>query len=226
MTADDLPAALTQMPQAWRAELRQWSVANEAALVAAVRATSGARPIAPADPFRALRSLAPAQVRVVLFGQAPYPKAGDADGMAFSAPGVTASLRRVFEVMAADQPGWQRPAHGRLVAWAAQGVLLLNTALTVEIGRAGAHLDVGWQALTSELALILAQQPQPPVFMLWGKKAEGFFDAAVPADLAAALQVHRTRHPANDPYRRFMAEGSHFLATADRVDWWALPGVL
>ena len=223
MTADDLPTAFAALPAAWRAVLPGWTPAAQQAVVDRVRAASGAREIAPPDPFRALRLVPPAAVRVVVFGQDPYPKPGHADGLAFSAGhGKPHSLRRIFQVLAADRPGWQPPAVWTLDAWAAQGVLLLNPALTVEVGRAGAHLDCGWQALTSQIVQVLSVRPQPPAFLLWGKPANAFFDAALPSPEAAGVPVYRSRHPSQDIKREFMAAGSHFLATADQVDWWGL----
>jgi len=222
MTAADLPDCFASLPQAWRQALPDWTPEHTAQLCSAVQAASGARAIAPFDPFRALRSVAPTAVQVVVFGQDPYPTPGHADGLAFSAAqGRPASLRRIFEVLAADRPGFVPPAGAwTLDAWAAQGVLLLNTTLTVELGRAGSHLACGWQRFSAMIIQVLCQQASPPVFLLWGSKAQDFFDAAVPA--GADVSVLRTRHPAYDFRREFMAEGSHFLATAGRVDWWAL----
>jgi uracil-DNA glycosylase len=158
-------------------------------------------------------------VKVVVFGQDPYPRPGHADGLAFSAGhGKPHSLRRVFDVLEADRPGWQRPAEWKLDAWAAQGALLLNPVLTVEVGQAGSHLGCGWQALTSEIVQVLCRRADAPAFLLWGKPANAFFDAACPH--GASPVVLRTRHPSHDMKREFMAGGSHFLATADRVDWW------
>ena len=222
MTADDLPAAFAALPPAWRAVLPGWTPAAQQAVVERVRAVSGAREIAPADPFRALRLVPPAAVKVVVFGQDPYPKPGHADGLAFSAGhGRPHSLRRIFQVLAADRPGWTPPAVWTLDAWAARGALLLNPTLTVEVGRAGAHLDCGWQALTSQIVQVLCDRADPPAFLLWGRPANAFFDAAVSA---ADVPVWRSRHPSHDIRREFMADGSHFLATADRIDWWGLAG--
>lgn len=223
MTADDLPAAFAALPAAWRAALPGWTPAAERAVIDRVRAASGTLDIAPADPFRALRLVPPEAARVVVFGQDPYPKPGHADGLAFSAGhGRPHSLRRIFQVLASDRPGWAPPAIWKLDAWAEQGVLLLNPTLTVEVGRAGAHLDCGWQALTAQIVQYLCGRDQPPAFLLWGKPANAFFDAACPA--APGVPVFRTRHPSHDIRREFMADGSHFLATADRIDWWGLTG--
>jgi uracil-DNA glycosylase len=221
MTAEDLPAAFESVPAAWRVLLPGWAAAAQQAVVDGVRAASGAREIAPADPFRALRLVPPEAVEVVVFGQDPYPRPGQADGLAFSAgQGRPHSLRRVFEVLAADRPGWQRPPLWNLDAWAEQGVLLLNPVLTVEVGRAGSHMECGWQALTSKIVELLCKRAQPPAFLLWGKPANSFFDGACPPGMVPP--VWRTRHPSHDIKREFMAAGSHFAATADRVDWWAL----
>lgn len=221
MTADDLPAAFASLPEAWRVLLPSWTPEATAAVVQRVRAVSGDRDIAPPDPFRALRLVPPDAVKVVVFGQDPYPRPGHADGLAFSAGhGKPHSLRRVFEVLAADRPGWQRPATWALDAWAQQGVLLLNPVLTVEVGEAGSHMNCGWQALTSDIVKTLSQRQDPPTFLLWGKPANAFFDAACPP--GATPPVLRTRHPSHDMRREFMADGSHFQATADHVNWWAL----
>jgi uracil-DNA glycosylase len=219
--ADDLPAAFASLPAAWRAVLPGWTPAAERAVVAAVKAVSGDREIAPADPFRALRLLAPDEVKVVVFGQDPYPRPGHATGLAFSAGhGKPVSLRRIFDILKADRPGWQPPERWVLDGWARQGVLMLNTVLTVEVGSAGAHMNCGWQSLTSDVVRILAGRESPPTFLLWGKPAQAFFDAACPAGSRAG--VRRARHPSQDFKREFMADGSHFAATAEHVDWWRL----
>ena len=221
VTADDLEAAFASLPKAWADALPGWTAARRVDVIDRVRRVSGDRAIAPDDPFRALRLCAPEAVRVVVFGQDPYPKPGQADGLAFSAgKGRPASLRRIFQVLAADQPGFAPPAVWKLDAWAGQGVLLLNPALTIEVGCIASHLDCGWQALTSQIVEYLCRRADPPVFMLWGDKAQRFFEQVCPAP--AAVRVFKTRHPSNDLRRRFMGEGSQFAQTADLVDWWAL----
>jgi uracil-DNA glycosylase len=108
----------------------------------------------------------------------------------------------------------------KLDAWARQGVLLLNPALTVEIGQAGSHLKSGWLALTSEIVSILCRRSAPPTFLVWGGKAQDFLARAVP--LGVKPRVLATRHPSYDLHKQFMADGSHFVATQQLVDWWAL----
>lgn len=220
MTADDLAAAFDSLPPSWRQVLPGWSAAARQQVIDRVRSVSATHVIAPADPFRALRFAAPAGVKVVIFGQDPYPGPGVADGLAFSAnTGKPPSLRRIFDVLEADRPGYQRPQLWTLDRWARQGVLLLNPTLTVEVGAIASHTNCGWQALTSEIVSALCGLPRPPVFLLWGNHAQAFFAAieTVPADIC----VMRTRHPSNDFQRQFMADGSHFMATRQFVDWWA-----
>ena len=221
MTADDLPAAFASLPPAWAAALPGWSDGLRSEVIRRVGKASADRPIAPDDPFRALRFGGPETVKVVVFGQDPYPTAGHADGLAFSAGlGKPASLRRIFQVLAEDRPGFAAPAVWKLDAWARQGVLLLNPSLTIEVGRIGSHMDCGWQALTSEIVKTLCERDRPPVFLLWGAKAQAFFEQTCPA--GAAPLALKTRHPSNDMRRRFMSEGRQFLQTAELVDWWSL----
>ncbi len=220
MKASDLDAAFASLPPAWAAVLPGWTPERLAAVRRRIEAVSGDRPIAPEDPFRALRLAAPDEVKVVVVGQDPYPTAGHADGLAFSAgKGRPRSLARVMEVLAADRPETFRPPEvWKLDAWARQGVLLLNPVLTVEVGRSASHMDCGWQALTVETVEVLSRRKDPPTFLLWGAKAQAFW-----ADAGAAqAPTLTTRHPSYDFQRAFMAEGSHFEATAHLVDWWAI----
>ena len=221
MTADDLPAAFESVPKAWRNALPGWTPALQNELIDKVRRASGTRPIAPADPFRALRFAPPEGVKVVILGQDPYPKPGHADGLAFSAGhGRPHSLQRVFKVLAADRPGFTAPSSWALDDWARQGVLLLNPTLTVEQGTVASHVNCGWQAFTSMILKVLCGLPKPPTFSLWGKPANAFFDENMPA--GATPRVLRTRHPSHDFKQQFMAEGSHFVATQQSVDWWSI----
>ena len=221
MKAVELEAALAAVPPAWQAVLPGWTPAALRRVLECIVAASGANDIAPEDPYRALRLVPPEAVKVVVIGQDPYPTAGHADGLAFSAQrGRPRSLARVFEVLAADRPGFVPPATWSLDAWAHQGVLLLNPVLTIEVGRTGSHQACGWQAVTRQIVEYLAGKDEPPAFLLWGGKARDFFASA--GAMAGAAAVHATRHPSYDFDRRFMADGSHFEATAHLVDWWGI----
>lgn len=112
-------------------------------------------------------------VKVVILGQDPYPTPGDAHGLAFSYAGgrrLPASLRTILTEMAEDL-GVAIPRSGNLTRWAEQGVLLLNTSLTVEAGKAGAHLKFGWSALVDQAVSAISARQPAVVFMLWGTQA-------------------------------------------------------
>ena len=134
--------------------------------------------IFPPQPLRALDLTPPDAVRVVILGQDPYHGRGQAEGLAFSvAPGVPLppSLRNIFKEMQRDLgtpfPPSPDPG-GSLVKWAKNGVLLLNTGLTVEEGQPASHAGKGWEALTDAVIRHVAEGPRPVVFMLWGAHAQ------------------------------------------------------
>lgn len=134
--------------------------------------------IFPPQPLRALQLTPPDAVRTVILGQDPYHGRGQAEGLAFSvAPGVPfpPSLRNIFKELQRDlgtpQPEFPQPG-GSLVQWAQQGVLLLNTCLTVEEGKPASHANRGWERLTDSVICHVSDQAQPAVFMLWGGHAQ------------------------------------------------------
>lgn len=130
--------------------------------------------IYPPQPLRALSSQGPEDVRVVIVGQDPYHSPGQAEGLAFSvAPGVRVppSLRNINKELTRDL-GLTAPADGSLVRWADQGVLLLNTTLTVEDGRPGSHAGKGWEVLTDVVIDACSVSGSGKVFMLWGAHAQ------------------------------------------------------
>ncbi len=124
--------------------------------------------------FEAFRLTPLPAVKVVILGQDPYHGEGQAHGLAFSVrPGVRSppSLQNIFKELASDL-GLPAPGHGSLEAWARQGVLLLNTVLTVEAGRAGSHHKKGWEEFTDKVIEVLNQRREHLVFMLWGSPAQ------------------------------------------------------
>ncbi|GIU31850.1 uracil-DNA glycosylase [Shewanella schlegeliana] len=114
------------------------------------------------------------KVRVVLIGQDPYHGPDQAHGLCFSVKhGVKTppSLVNMYKELASDIDGFTIPAHGNLSRWAEQGVLMLNTVLTVEQGKAHSHAKSGWETFTANALALLNEQPQPIIFVLWGAHA-------------------------------------------------------
>lgn len=126
--------------------------------------------------FRALELTAPEDVKCLILGQDPYHGQGQANGLAFSVNygiKLPPSLKNIFSELSADI-GCSVPRSGNLSCWAKQGVLLLNTSLTVEEGKPNSHADWGWQAFTKAVFQAVLDLPQPVVIMLWGNSAQKF----------------------------------------------------
>lgn len=124
--------------------------------------------------FRALNLTPLDIVRVVILGQDPYHGPGQAHGLCFSVqPGVRPppSLVNIYKELQSDL-GIQRPHHGFLEHWSQQGVLLLNSVLTVEMGQAASHQKRGWEQFTDAVIRLVNANEQPVVFMLWGAYAQ------------------------------------------------------
>ncbi|MGJ3265562.1 MAG: uracil-DNA glycosylase [Salinarimonas sp.] len=174
----------------------------------------------PADVFAALTLTPLSRVRVVILGQDPYPTKGDAHGLAFSYVGarrLPPSLKTILAECAAAGAS-VAPGCGDLSGWARQGVLLLNTALTAEAGRAGAHLKLGWARLADDaVAAVSAQRPRA-VFLLWGEKARARA-ALVDRDKHLVLEAG---HPSPLNRHRDFAGCGHF---AEANAWLAAQGM-
>ena len=127
------------------------------------------------DVFNAFRTTEFGSVKVVILGQDPYHGAGQAHGLAFSVQpeiAVPPSLVNIYKELATDIEGFQIPQHGYLQHWAEQGVLLLNTVLTVRAGVAHSHATFGWETFTDEVIRQLDKEREHLVFMLWGSHAQ------------------------------------------------------
>ncbi|MGV8835036.1 uracil-DNA glycosylase [Cellvibrio sp.] len=160
--------------------------------------------------FNAFNSTPLEQVKVVILGQDPYHGAGQAHGLCFSVqPGIQPppSLQNMFKELRRDL-GFNIPIHGCLQAWANQGVLLLNTTLTVEQARAGSHQGQGWETFTDKVIRLVNEKCQDVVFLLWGSYAQ---------KKAAFIDTHkhlvlRAPHPSPlSAHRGFIGCG-HFSA--------------
>ncbi len=125
--------------------------------------------------FNAFRLTEFSDVKVVILGQDPYHGPNQAHGLCFSVqPGVKTppSLVNIYKELAQDIPGFEIPNHGYLKSWAEQGVLLLNTVLTVEQGQANSHANSGWETFTDHVIDALNQYGEKIVFLLWGAHAQ------------------------------------------------------
>lgn len=162
-------------------------------LVGEVAAMRESQTVYPAqdDILNALAYTAPGQVRAVILGQDPYHEPGQAMGLSFSVPHgqkLPPSLRSIYKEMTADL-GCEMPASGDLTAWAEQGVLLLNTTLTVTEHAANSHSKLGWQTLTHYLIERCFTLAQPVVFLAWGRFAVGLVEEARRAAMEAGADT-------------------------------------
>jgi uracil-DNA glycosylase len=124
--------------------------------------------------FVALSYFPPSDTSVVILGQDPYHEHGQAHGLSFSVQpnvAIPPSLRNIF-VERENDIGLQPPTHGTLTPWAQQGVLLLNTSLTVREGSAGSHAKKGWEAITDHIISTVNNNTERCVFILWGAHAQ------------------------------------------------------
>lgn len=170
---------------------------------------------APEDVFRALTLTPLPAVKAVILGQDPYPTPGDANGLAFSYVGrrrLPASLKVILAELARPGEGPVAAQGGDLTPWARRGVLLLNAALTVEAGKAGAHLRFGWSALTDQAVAAVSAAAEPAVFLLWGAQAR----ARAPLVDPARHAVIETGHPSPLNRHRDFAGSRPF----DRANAW------
>ena len=215
-----------EFDQPYMAELKRFLLAEREA---------GKR-IFPSGPnwFRALNLTPLDRVKVVILGQDPYHGPGQAHGLCFSVPdGVRPppSLVNIYKELDADL-GIAPPRHGHLEHWARAGVLLLNTVMTVESGKAASHRARGWERFTDAVIRAVAAKPEPVVFLLWGSYAQK--KAAFVQDVAHGGHhlVLRAPHPSPlSAYNGWFGSGHFSKANAfleshgrGRIDW-ALPPV-
>lgn len=128
-----------------------------------------------ADVFNAFKLTSPDNLKVVILGQDPYHGPNQAHGLAFSVrPGVRTppSLQNMYKELALEDPEFRIPEHGCLEAWAKQGVLLLNTVLTVVATQPNSHRKLGWEQFTDKVIAQIDAQCRGIVFLLWGSHAQ------------------------------------------------------
>ncbi len=177
------------------------------------------------DIFNALKFTSYSDVSVVIIGQDPYHGEGQAHGLSFSVKkGVEPppSLKNIFKELN-DDLGIAVPSHGELTKWANQGVLLLNAVLTVRMGEANSHKNMGWEKFTDRVIEILNQRETPVVFLLWGANARQkkslitnpvhkILESVHPSPLSAYNGFFGCKH---------FSETNGFLASVGRktIDW-------
>ena len=174
--------------------------------------------------FNALKLTSYENTKVVIVGQDPYHGENQAHGLSFSVQKgikLPPSLQNIYKELESDL-GIKPRLDGDLTGWAKQGVLLLNTVLTVRKGMANSHKDKGWEKLTRKIIELLGQRKEPIVFLLWGSYAQSYQDLIAPWHL-----VLKAPHPSPlSAYRGFFgckhfSKCNHFLVDHGQtpIDW-------
>ncbi len=176
------------------------------------------------DIFNALKLTNFDDVRVVIIGQDPYHGAGQAHGLSFSVQKgirLPPSLQNIYKTLQRDYPEFQIPKDGDLTYWAQQGVLLLNTVLTVEAGKAHSHAQIGWEDFTDKIISELNEKKENLVFLLWGSHAQKkgqFIDRNKHCVLTSV-------HPSPLSAHRGFFDCGHFKKTNDYLRQHQLPEI-
>ena len=177
------------------------------------------------DIFNSMKMTAFDDIKVVIIGQDPYHEEGQAMGLSFSVPKgieIPPSLKNIYKEISSET-GFAMPNHGDLTGWATQGVLLLNTVLTVRKGQANSHKNKGWEAFTDGIIKKISDKKQNVVFLLWGANARSK-KALINTKKHLVLE---TVHPSPlSAYNGFFGSG-HFVKTNEylkangqqTIDW-------
>lgn len=213
-------ALASEFSAPYMAELKQFLVAEK----------SAGKRIFPRGPnwFRALDLTPLDKVRVVIIGQDPYHGVGQAHGLAFSVqPGVRPppSLNNIFKEIKSDL-GIAPPRHGFLEHWAKQGVLLLNSVLTVEMGKPASHQKRGWEQFTDAVVRLVNEKTEPVVFLLWGSYAQrkaAFVDTSRHLVIKSAHPSPLSAHNGFFGSRPFSKTNAFFTSKGLPPIDWALP---
>lgn len=176
------------------------------------------------DIFNALKFTAYQDVKAVILGQDPYHEPNQAHGLCFSVKrGVQKppSLVNIFKELESDL-GIKPPEHGCLEDWAKQGVLLLNTVLTVRIGQANSHKGKGWEIFTDQVIELLNQREKPMVFLLWGANAKTKADLITNQNHLILTAPHPSPLSAHNGFWgcRHFSKTNEFLARqGEKIEW-------
>lgn len=165
------------------------------------------------------------EVKVVIIGQDPYHGRGQANGLCFSvAPGVNPppSLKNIFKELQSDV-GIPTPPNGDLSKWASQGVLMLNTVLTVRQAQPGSHRNMGWETFTDMVIRSLSEKREKIVFILWGRFAQGKKELINQEKHYILEAAHPSPYSANSGFfgSRHFSKTNELLAAAglNGIDW-------
>lgn len=163
-------------------------------------------------------------VKVVILGQDPYHGPGQAHGLSFSVPpgiAIPPSLRNIYKELDNSLPNFNIPEHGCLSGWAQQGVLLLNTVLTVTESKAHSHAKLGWQTFTHAVIAEVARTQPHVIFMLWGSHAQKFTHDILNTDCQHHL-ILKAPHPSPLSAHRGFLGCQHFVMANE---WLAKKGI-
>jgi uracil-DNA glycosylase len=227
-----MPEFVPLLPSAWNGLFDQhYSPEEFAALADFVESVYRQDIVFPSrsNIFRALKLVPPDRCRVVVIGQDPYPTPGNAEGLSFSVPQGTkipGSLATLHRELARSIPGWQPPGHGNLEHWAQQGVLLLNTILTVKAQTPLSHAKKGWEEFTA--AVIRYAQARSPfvVFLLWGANAQKSASLVDTSKHRVLVSSHPSRLAQNSlPAERKFVGNNHFIEANRLLQAAGLPAI-
>lgn len=221
-----------QLEPSWKARIGDWFEREDMQQLSAFlrqRKAAGAAIYPPGkDIFAAFNATPFNAVKLVILGQDPYHGPGQAHGLCFSVrPGVAVppSLLNIYKELEADT-GFIRPTHGYLMPWAQQGVLLLNSVLTVEDGKPGSHQGKGWEGFTDHVVDVLNREREGLVFLLWGSYAQkkgAVIDTSRHRVLKAPHPSPLSAHRGFLGCKHFSAANQYLVRTGQRPIDWSLP---
>ena len=179
--------------------------------------------------FKALECSSFDKTKVIILGQDPYHQEGQAEGLSFSVPKgivIPPSLRNIFKELQSDDVSFSKPEHGNLVSWTNQGVLLLNSVLTVEQNSPASHANKGWENFTDKVIQILSSNKNNLVFILWGayanKKSE-LIDSSKHLILSAPHPSPFSAYKGFFGSRHFSKTNNYLESTNQEAIDWSIP---
>ena len=179
--------------------------------------------------FKAFEYSSFSSTKVVILGQDPYHGDGQAEGLSFSVPkgmGIPPSLRNIYKELDQDDVDFSNPGHGHLENWAKQGVLLLNSVLTVEKNSPASHANQGWEVFTDQVITLLNDNKDNLVFLLWGayaNKKSVLIDSNKHLILSAAHPSPFSAHKGFFGCKHFSKTNSYLKVSNQELIDWSLP---